>query len=190
MDMFWVVFWLLFAGIIAFMIYGIPKAIKEQEEQQKINLASENPYLIKTKGVYQTGLPDILPETSCEIRIHKKTLEIDLYKNGQSIKDIKAPINKVYNAKIATEEYIREKIHLGKLVAFGIFSLGMKKKKIKEISNYLEITFRYDGEKVSAIFSVENENKLQEIVNHIRGIVKKRKEVKNRSKQISISEPM
>lgn len=160
-------------GVIAFIVIGFVLAnfdyggASQQDETQDL--------VIKANGKYLTGLPDKIGNKDFHITIYNEYIEL-FFVDGRVTNKI--PLKRVYSAKIVSESFIREQISLGKMLAFGVFSLAMKKKQKQEVNNYLQLSFKYENEKVKAIFSIDDDKKLEEIVGYIRNVIRIRKENK------------
>lgn len=138
--------------ILGIFIYIFVKALKETGEEQKRNRTSSNPYLIDTEIKYLTGFPDKIGDKEYRIKVYRDKIGFSekYYDNRNFVIWTKDLID----SRIASENFIREQISLGKMLAFGIFSLAMKKKEKKQVNNYLQLEIMYQGKAETIIFEV------------------------------------
>ncbi|GCD10446.1 hypothetical protein [Clostridium tagluense] len=98
--------------------------------------------------IYIDGLPNVLSGIKVQFQVDKD--KFILCEHLRPIKEINK--SNLINAEIMSEHQITQRISLGKMIVFGVFSLAMKKDKIVHI-NYLVVTYNQDGEERQLILN-------------------------------------
>lgn len=86
-------------------------------------------------------------------------------------KGLTIPLKNIKKAEFKNEEQIHKDVTLGRLLLFGVFAFGLKK-KTKELHNYLVLTCNQDGIESTVIFEAKNAGAL------VSAIVKAQQEYK------------
>lgn len=74
------------------------------------------------------------------------------YRSGLlSTSRFEIPIQEVTNANLQTQEQISRNVTLARVLMFGVFALGMKKKKV-DTTQYLVISYKENGIENSVVF--------------------------------------
>jgi len=105
---------------------------------------------------YLGGHPDIEQRTIGNIYVNKKGIFFDA---SLSPKFIYIPIQNIIKSEFKNEEQISKDVTLTRLLAFGIFAFGLKKKR-KEVQNYLIVTYDENGIENTIIFESKNASAL------------------------------
>lgn len=112
----------------------------------------ENGTLFRGDGEYLGGFGDTEGGKSFTCLIDKNYLHFKgKLSTSIKVKDIK-------KVEIKSDTQIQNEITLGRIVAFGVFALGMKKKKTI-IENYSVINTLYDNEERVIILKMQNNEK-------------------------------
>lgn len=70
---------------------------------------------------------------------------------GGILSKFEIPISEITGSSLQTQEQISRNVTLGRLLMFGIFAVGMKKKKV-DTTKYLVITYKENGVENSIVF--------------------------------------
>ncbi|HHW00189.1 MAG TPA: SHOCT domain-containing protein [Clostridiaceae bacterium] len=101
---------------------------------------------------YLGGHPDIAQRTIGNIYVNKKGIFFDV---PLSTGYIHIPIQNIIKSEFKNEEQISKDVTLTRLLAFGIFAFGLKKKR-KEVLTYLVVAYNEDGIENTIIFESKN----------------------------------
>jgi len=101
---------------------------------------------------YLGGHPDIAQRTIGNIYANKKGIFFDA---ALSTGYIYIPVQNIIKSEFKNEEQISKDVTLTRLLAFGIFAFGLKKKR-KEVHNYLVVTYNENGIENTIIFESKN----------------------------------
>lgn len=148
----------IFVILFIICIIGFINAVRIQGQKDKSN----GGLLFIQSGEYLGGLDDTEGGKSVTIKVYKtNTLHLNFGKLGMDEKIIL--LKDIKDIGIKSDIEIQKEISLGRLVAFGIFALGMKKQKTK-VENYTIIKYN-DGKKEQNIILklTNNENFVRKI---------------------------
>jgi len=140
-------------------LFGSPENKKEAKNAKK--LAKEE-FMTDAKLFttaicdYLGGHPDIEQRTIGNIFVNKKGLFFDA---SMSPKYFYIPIQNIIKSEFKNEEQISKDVTLTRLLAFGIFAFGLKKKR-KEVQNYLVVTYDENGIENTIILESKNASAL------------------------------
>lgn len=112
---------------------------------------------------YLGGYPDIEGGRSAKIGILTK--DFIVIQIGNNTKTIKK--NDLINAEIMSEQSIVQNVSLGKIIAFGVFALGMKNPKTI-VKNYLILTYKENEKEISIII---DSNNLERLTRELRQVI-------------------
>lgn len=117
------------------------------------------------KCKYLGGHPKItkICEGSMAVNNDKIIFQAGFFKN------LEIPISDVINCSIQTQEQISRNVTLTRLLLFGIFAFGMKKKKVDTIQ-YLTITYIENGIEQTVIFESNKSVQLSSAIMRARQI--------------------
>lgn len=87
----------------------------------------------------------------------------------KGLKDIDIMIQNVVSCQLISSIQLQEKISMGKVLMFGVFALGMDKKKTQKIERYVEVIVKDECIEYPIYF--KNENKDIEIVKNINKLI-------------------
>lgn len=146
---------------------GLFSQIKEQQKEQKAK-KEELKNIFKEGGDviafalcdYLGGHPDLMTNGQGMFSVNKTGL---LFVATLSNNAIFIPINDVIKAEFKTDEQISKDVTLTRLLAFGIFAFGMKKKR-REVTNYLIVTITVAGIEGTVLFESKIASKLASAV--------------------------
>lgn len=108
---------------------------------------------------YEGGHPDLAFEASGILRVDEDELRFQ-YGGFTLNKVLNIPFEEIVSAEVKTEEQISKDVTLTRLLAFGIFAFGLKKKRVTKQS-YLVVNFVRSGIEGAAIFSGDKLAQLQ-----------------------------
>lgn len=86
---------------------------------------------------YLGGHPAIIGEKDGLIQVNKAGI---IFEPGLTLETLYIPIENIIRGEFKTDEQITKDVTLTRLLAFGVFAFGMKKKR-KEITNYVVLTY-------------------------------------------------
>lgn len=124
----------------------------EKESCQKESVEYVERYSFKCLG----GFKDMGACESCFIDLFDDRLKIKLYKKSSSgsilgSKEVEVKLTDITNLELQNESQIIERVSLGKMVVFGLLSLGMKGKEVEIKRELLVVTFNYQNEVVNLV---------------------------------------
>lgn len=169
--------WIIFFGIWALLIWSALKHKNISKETEIKIKRTESNLIYHDVLDYMGGFDDVIGSTykKCHIYVFNDILRFRLTKIGGFDEDIfkDIPYKDVVSVKIVSEKYISEQLSLGKLVCFGLLSLGMKKNSKSKVDEYLVITIKYNNEDISIVLDREfNKENMIELLNQIRKQIK------------------
>lgn len=161
----------LFVGIVWLVFYGVSYGTvknieKNQPSAAKIYLQDKDFHYVDYYGGFDDISVNGLRVTN--IIFDDDCLEFDFrHDSYDEISEIrKIDYSKLKNVKYMTKTTIEEKMQLGHMLVFGVFSLGMKRKE-ESMKEYIVIDYEYKDEVRSIIIYVESKES-KELFNKIK----------------------
>ena len=102
---------------------------------------------ISEERQYMGGHPDINKTCKGILTVNNDKI---IFRGGMLSK-FEIPIQEVTNNNLQTQEQISHNVTLTRLLAFGVFAFGMKKKKV-DTTQYLVISYKENGIENSVVF--------------------------------------
>lgn len=113
---------------------------------------------------YLGGHPDIPGEADGIMNINSAGLFFEV---ALTLSNLHIPVQNIVRAEFKTEEQISKDVTLTRLLAFGIFAFGMKKKKVEKTS-YLVVTYKENSLENTIVFSAGNAGLLASSIMKVR----------------------
>lgn len=114
--------------IAIILIIGVLLFMANKAEKEEMKYFSGCTYIDGSLKIYDSHL-------SASVQVDRQYVYVGTLKFK-----VKIPISKVLYYDLKTETEIREQVTLGRLIAFGIFALGMKKQK-KDVVKYVVLEY-------------------------------------------------
>jgi hypothetical protein len=150
---------------------GLFDNAKQQREQIK-NKKSEFKEKQKNGGPavgvdtvkYLGGHPDIRNEVDGLMVVNSAGIFFEV---TLTFFNLHIPVENIIKAEFKTEEQISKDVTLGRLLVFGVFAFGMKKKKVEKLS-YLVLTYTDSGIENTIVFTNKNAGPLASAIMKVR----------------------
>lgn len=107
---------------------------------------------------YCGGIADFKKKCDININVNKYGIEF-----AYGFKKVSIDIDDVLKSELTTEEQISKDVTLTRLVLFGVFAFGLKKKKV-DIKEYLVITYKINDFETKCILKGKNIDKINNAI--------------------------